>query len=114
MDNLSAVISFPRFIRDLATPCASRASAGGFCYLVLNRGRERIETRMNGITTCTSQNVPPGFIAGSSGDTIPNSEELSMVSPELSAIPNSEELSMVSPELMLAQDWLSADAQNRL
>src|SRR5271157_1083088 len=71
MDNLSAVISFPRFIRDLAMPRASRAAAGGFCYLALNRGRERIETRMNGITTCTSQNVPPGFIAGSSGDTIP-------------------------------------------
>ena len=67
MDNLSAVISFPRFIRDLAMPRASRAAAGGFCYLALSRGRERIQTRMNGITTCTSQNVPPGFIAGSSG-----------------------------------------------
>jgi len=38
MDNLSAMISFPRFIRDLPMPRASRAAAGGFCYHVLNRG----------------------------------------------------------------------------
>ena len=43
MDNLSAMISFPRFIRDLTMPRASRAAAGGFCYHVLNRGNARAE-----------------------------------------------------------------------
>jgi len=43
IDSVSAMICFPRFIRDLPMPRASRAAAGGFCYHVLNRGNARAE-----------------------------------------------------------------------